>query len=90
LSLFSLPGDDNGLHQSQLIQWYLEEIEGDIDSEAELLEKKTMVEKVINRLVHHVSKYCLMKEDSLSGCFVVFFAGNLRISILTMITHRLA
>ena len=48
-------GDDSGLRQTQLVQWYLEEVEGDIDSEAELLEKKTMVEKVIYRLVHHVS-----------------------------------
>jgi len=45
------------------VQWYLEEIEGDIDSEAELLEKKAVIEKVIYRLIHHVRiliNYCYM------------------------------
>jgi hypothetical protein len=38
-----------------LIGWYLKELESEIESEAELVEKKTVVEKVIERLVHHVS-----------------------------------
>lgn len=44
-----------GLRRSELVGWYLKEIESEIDSEAELIEKKTIVEKVIERLVHHVS-----------------------------------
>lgn len=50
-----LSDDDAGLHQSQLVSWYLEELESEIDSEAELIEKKAVVEKVIYRLIHHVS-----------------------------------
>ena len=39
------------------MNWYLEDIESEIDSEAELLERKTIVEKVIYRLIHHVCIY---------------------------------
>lgn len=45
-----------GVHKKELVNWYLKEMEGDIDTEAELLEKKEKVEKVIERLIHHVSK----------------------------------
>lgn len=43
------------MHKSELIAWYLREIENEVESEQELLEKKTLVEKVIDRLVHVVS-----------------------------------
>jgi len=46
--------EDSGMRRSQLINWYLEDIENEIDSEAELVERKTIVEKVIYRLIHHV------------------------------------
>ncbi|XP_067686906.1 zygotic DNA replication licensing factor mcm6-like [Haliotis asinina] len=42
-----------GLRKSELISWYLAEMEEEIDSEAELMEKKTIAEKVVDRLVHH-------------------------------------
>ncbi|XP_046570289.1 LOW QUALITY PROTEIN: zygotic DNA replication licensing factor mcm6-like [Haliotis rubra] len=42
-----------GLRKSELISWYLAEMEEEIDSEAELMEKKTIAEKVLDRLVHH-------------------------------------
>ena len=42
------------MRQSQLVNWYLSEIEGDIDSVEMLAEKKVLVEKVIERLTHHV------------------------------------
>ena len=38
-----------------MVGWYISEMEGDIESEAELLEKRTVIEKVIDRLVQHVS-----------------------------------
>lgn len=47
--------DSNSLRRSDLVSWYLREMESEIDSEAELLEKKTVLEKVLDRLVHHVS-----------------------------------
>ena len=46
--------EDSGMRRSQLVNWYLEDIENEIDSEAELVERKTIVEKVIYRLIHHV------------------------------------
>lgn len=48
-------GESVGLRKSELISWYLAEMEEEIDSEAELMEKKTIAEKVVERLVHHVS-----------------------------------
>ncbi|KAH3703399.1 hypothetical protein DPMN_078435 [Dreissena polymorpha] len=45
--------DSPGLRRSNLISWYLGEMESEIESEAELLEKKTVIEKVLDRLVHH-------------------------------------
>lgn len=45
-----------GVHKKELVNWYLKEMEGDIDTEAELMEKKEKVEKVIERLIHHVSE----------------------------------
>ena len=46
--------DDAGVRRGQLVNWYLKEMEAEIESEAELIERKTLVEKVIFRLVHHV------------------------------------
>lgn len=53
--------EDSGIRRSQLVNWYLEDIESEIDSEAELLERKTIVEKVIYRLIHH--DYVLIQLD---------------------------
>ena len=43
------------MRKSDLIGWYLKEIESEIESEQELLEKKTIAEKVVDRLIHVVS-----------------------------------
>ncbi|GFO11428.1 DNA replication licensing factor mcm6 [Plakobranchus ocellatus] len=45
--------DETGLRKSDVIGWYLTEIQDDIQSEEELNEKRSIVEKVIDRLVHH-------------------------------------
>lgn len=55
--------DSPGLRRSNLISWYLGEMESEIESEAELLEKKTVVEKVLDRLVHHVSNESVLQEN---------------------------
>ena len=39
------------------MNWYLKEIQEEIESVEELSEKKVLVEKVIERLVHHVRAY---------------------------------
>ena len=44
-----------GVKQSQLVDWYLKEIEADIEDTQELIAKKVLVEKIVERLVHHVS-----------------------------------
>ncbi|XP_077176317.1 DNA replication licensing factor MCM6 [Paroedura picta] len=45
--------DDSALRRSELINWYLKEIESEIDSEEELINKKNIIEKVIHRLIHY-------------------------------------
>jgi len=47
--------DSTGLRRSSLTSWYLGEMESEIESEAELMEKKTVIDKVLDRLIHHVS-----------------------------------
>ena len=46
------------------MNWYLKEVEGEIDTEAELVNRKTIVERVIHRLVHFVSMGIQMRCSS--------------------------
>ena len=50
-----LVSDEGGVRQEELVNWYLKEIESEIETVQELTDKKLLVEKVIDRLVHHVS-----------------------------------
>ena len=45
---------EQGLKRSEIVNWYLHEIEQDIETEQELLDSKLLVEMVIDRLVKHV------------------------------------
>lgn len=47
--------EESSLKKSELINWYLKEIESEIESEAELISRKNLIEKVLHRLVHYVS-----------------------------------
>lgn len=47
--------DDAGTRLSDLMNWYLTEVQEDIESETELIRRKTLAERVIQRLVTHVS-----------------------------------
>lgn len=47
--------DSEGLKRSDIIGWYLEQISDAIESEEDLVERKTVIEKVLDRLVYHVS-----------------------------------
>ncbi|XP_033625243.1 zygotic DNA replication licensing factor mcm6-B-like [Asterias rubens] len=40
-----------GIRRSELVNWYLKEMESQIETEAELIECKAKVEKIINRLI---------------------------------------
>lgn len=45
--------EEGGTRRGDLVNWYLHEMEGEIDSVEELAERKVLVEKVIDRLVQH-------------------------------------
>lgn len=49
-----------------MVNWYLKEIESEIDSEEELVNKKGLIEKVIHRLVHYVSPPSANKTEPFS------------------------
>lgn len=49
--------EEEELKKSAVVNWYLKEIEADIESEEDLINKKGLIEKVIHRLVHYVSNY---------------------------------
>lgn len=49
---------DVGVRMSSLVDWYLQEMEDEIDTEAELIARKSLVEKVINRLTDNVRLFC--------------------------------
>lgn len=55
----------DGIRKSTLVGWYLEQIADQIDSEDELIERKTLIEKVIDRLRQHDS--VLLDLRSVSG-----------------------
>ncbi|XP_069062648.1 maternal DNA replication licensing factor mcm6-like [Pleurodeles waltl] len=45
--------DEIYLRRSDLVNWYLKEMESEIETEVELILKKGLIEKVIHRLVHY-------------------------------------
>lgn len=55
LHFFMFLAEDCQLTKSHLVNWYLKEIESDIETESELIFRKDMIEKVIHRLVNYVS-----------------------------------
>ena len=47
--------ESGGLRISDVVNWYLKEIENEIDTEEELAQRKILVERVIDRLINYVS-----------------------------------
>lgn len=45
----------DGLKRSDIVNWYLQECADDIESEEDLIERKSLAEKVLDRLCYHVS-----------------------------------
>jgi DNA replication licensing factor MCM6 len=41
------------VHKSELIAWYLNEIESQIENEQQLNEQNVLIEKIINRLINY-------------------------------------
>ncbi|XP_063072929.1 DNA replication licensing factor MCM6 [Engraulis encrasicolus] len=59
--------DEAGLKKSEVVNWYLKEIESEIDSEEELINKKALIEKVIHRLVHYDYVLIELSQSGLKG-----------------------
>ncbi len=45
--------EQDGIRRSDLVTWYLEQVADQIETEDELIERKTLIEKVIDRLRTH-------------------------------------
>ncbi|GFS81381.1 zygotic DNA replication licensing factor mcm6 [Trichonephila clavipes] len=56
-----------GMKKSQLVNWYLKEIESEIQTEEELIRRKNLVEKVIERLIHHDQVIISLSKSGLSS-----------------------
>lgn len=54
-SKFLVADDLQGIRRSGLVEWYLEQIQESIDTEQELIERKTIIDKVIDRLIYKVN-----------------------------------
>ncbi|XP_067843318.1 DNA replication licensing factor MCM6-like isoform X2 [Heptranchias perlo] len=59
--------DDASPKKSELINWYLKEIESEIESEEELINKKRLIEKVIHRLIHYDHILIELKQTGLKS-----------------------
>ncbi|EEC07094.1 Mcm2/3, putative, partial [Ixodes scapularis] len=60
-------GESPGTRRMSLVNWYLKEVESEIDSEEELVQRKTLVEKVIDRLVGHDHVIIALSTSGLKG-----------------------
>ncbi|XP_072297164.1 DNA replication licensing factor MCM6 isoform X2 [Eucyclogobius newberryi] len=59
--------EEEELKKSAVVNWYLKEIEADIESEEDLINKKALVEKVIHRLVHYDHILIELSQGGLKG-----------------------
>uniref|UniRef100_A0A4W5KXY9 DNA replication licensing factor MCM6 n=1 Tax=Hucho hucho TaxID=62062 RepID=A0A4W5KXY9_9TELE len=59
--------EEEELKKSAVINWYLKEMESEIDSEEELINKKSLIEKVLHRLVHYDHILIELSQGGLKG-----------------------
>lgn len=59
--------DTDGMHLSDIVNWYLEQIAEQIETEDELIERKTLIEKVIDRLIYHDKVIIPLRSTGLSS-----------------------
>lgn len=52
--VFSIGDGKGGIKKSDLICWYLDQIQEELETEEELIERKNYIEKIIDRLIYHV------------------------------------
>lgn len=58
----------DGLKRSDIVNWYLGECADDIESEEDLIERKSLAEKVLDRLCYHVSVERMLRLNYRIGC----------------------
>ncbi len=80
---FLLAEDETALKKSEVVNWYLKEIESEIDSEIELINKKAVIEKIIYRLVHYVRKHFHAISISLWISYMRIFCVEATLSVKT-------
>uniref|UniRef100_A0A673AWH3 DNA replication licensing factor MCM6 n=1 Tax=Sphaeramia orbicularis TaxID=375764 RepID=A0A673AWH3_9TELE len=59
--------EEEELKKSAVVNWYLKEIEAEIESEEELINKKALIDKVIHRLVHYDHILIELSQSGLKG-----------------------
>nr|DBA24754.1 TPA: hypothetical protein GDO54_012366 [Pyxicephalus adspersus] len=59
--------EDCQLTKSDLVNWYLKEIESDIETESDLIYRKSMIEKVIHRLINYDHILIELKKTDLKS-----------------------
>ncbi|KAI3374422.1 hypothetical protein L3Q82_006245 [Scortum barcoo] len=59
--------EEEALKKSAVVNWYLKEIESEIDTEEELVNKKGLIEKVLHRLVHYDHILIELSQAGLKG-----------------------
>ncbi|XP_014835523.1 PREDICTED: DNA replication licensing factor MCM6-like, partial [Poecilia mexicana] len=59
--------EEEELKKTAVVNWYLKEIESEIDSEEELINRKGLIEKVIHRLVHYDHILIELSQAGLKG-----------------------
>lgn len=67
LEHFLIGDNKGGIRKSELVAWYLDQIQDQLNSEGELLERKNFIEKIIDRLTYHV---CI---DIFIYCIIVLY-----------------
>ncbi|KAH8387253.1 hypothetical protein KR093_005887 [Drosophila rubida] len=58
-------GSDTGMKRSDVVTWYLEQVAEQIESEDELISRKNLIEKLIDRLIYHDQVIIPLKTSNL-------------------------
>ncbi|XP_033505526.1 DNA replication licensing factor MCM6 [Epinephelus lanceolatus] len=59
--------EEEQLKKSEVVNWYLKEVESEIESEEELVNRKGLIEKVLHRLVHYDHILIELSQAGLKG-----------------------
>ncbi|XP_055849944.1 DNA replication licensing factor Mcm6 [Episyrphus balteatus] len=62
-----IEGTDSGMKRSEIVAWYLEQVADQIESEDELISRKNLIEKVIDRLIYNDQVIIPLKTTELKS-----------------------